>query len=188
MHYYEIVQLGPEITLLGRFLLTREKGEQAYPLLRTRLLMVPGRQALVLVFPKAQVVDASFADETLIRLAEELATGNLGERGLLLAGLTDDSQHNIQAVIRLRHLKIAFLFIQPDASVTILGPLEQGLRDAFECVTQHPRLTAPMLAESLHIAVNSASNRLKHLYDQHLIRRDAQISNKGLEYVYSLWQ
>ncbi len=49
-------------------------------------------------------------------------------------------------------------------------------------------LTAPELAAERDIALNSANNRLKRLYDQHLIQREHEVSEKGLIYIYQFWQ
>src|SRR6266566_4905536 len=160
-----MIQLGPEIVLLDRLFLTREKGELAY-----------------------QLVDASFADETIVRLGEELVAGIYGDRGLLLEGLTENSQHNLNAVIRLRHLKLAFLHVQSGNAEHVLGQLEPSLKETLALVARHGHLTAPALAGILDIAVNGASNRLKRLYDLHLVRREFEVSSQGLEYIYSCWQ
>ena len=49
------------------------------------------------------------------------------------------------------------------------------------------RLTAPELADMLKLAINSASNRLKRLWVQRLVRRDYEISESGLQYIYYCW-
>ena len=180
MHRYEMSQLGPDIVLLDHLFLTREKGELAYPYLRKQLQAVAEGQALLLVFPDGQLVDASFADETIIRLGEELCAGLYGSRGLFLEDLTDNSQRNINAVIRLRHVKLAFLHIQPGGKQQILGLLEPSLQETHELVAHHGRLNAPTLAGKLGSAVNSASNRLKRLYDLHLVYREGEVSSQGL--------
>jgi hypothetical protein len=188
MRQYEMSQLGPEVVLLDHLFLTREKGEMAYPFLKEQLQATAEGQALVLVFPAGQLVDASFADETIIRLGEELIAGSYGGRGLYLEGLTDNSQRNINAVIRLRHVKLAFLHLRPDNTWQILGQLEPSLQETLELVAKRGRLTAPTLAGMLDFAVNSASNRLKRLFDLHLVYREFEVSSQGLEYIYLCWQ
>ncbi len=188
MRRYEMAQLGSGIVLLDRLFLTREKGELAYQVMREQLQALPEGQALVLLFPADQLMDASFADETIVRLGEELVAGMYGDRGLVLEGLTGNSQHNLNAVIRLRHLKLAFLHVRSGEAEHILGQLEPSLKETLALVAQHGHLTAPALAGILDIAVNGASNRLKRLYDLHLVRRASEVSSQGLEYIYSCWQ
>jgi predicted transcriptional regulator len=38
------------------------------------------------------------------------------------------------------------------------------------------------------LAINTASNRLKRLYDRRLVRREYEVSAKGLQYYYYFWQ
>ncbi len=205
MQYCNILDLGSDYHLLKRLFLTREKGEQAYGPLKICLQRVPEGQALTLVFPPDQVMDGSFADASIIRLGEELVAGAFGERGLLLQGLTENSIRNLEGIIHLRHrktddtnqsseeaapyrhLKLAFLLVEPAGSWRCVGQLETSLRQTLDIVAVHDRLTAPQLAEMLDLEVNTASNRLKRLHDQRLIRREYEVSEKGLQYLYSFW-
>jgi hypothetical protein len=188
MNRYDMSQLSSELGLPERFFVTREHGERAYHLLRTHLQMIPEGQGLVLTFPAAQLIDASFADETIIRLGEEIIAGQFGNRCLLLEGLTEDSIKNIKVIIGFRHLKLAFLLIEPSGEWRYIGQLEPSLAEALELVARYGRLTAPELSELLNLAVNTASNRLKRLYDRRLVRREYEISQKGLQYIYYFWQ
>jgi predicted transcriptional regulator len=188
MERYDMATLGSELGLSKRLFLTREKGEQAYQLLKERLQEVSEGQGLVLVFPSEQLVDASFADESIIRLGEEIVGDKFGERCILLEGLTEDSIKNIDAVIGLRRLKLAFLAVEPSNAWQCIGQLEPSLKEVLKLMARHHRLTAPGLADLLELAINTASNRLKRLYDRRLIRREYEISEKGLQYIYYFWQ
>lgn len=188
MKRYEMRQLAQVLGLQDRYFLTRETGEEAYELLRDQLEAVPDGEPLVLRFPANQVMDASFADETIIRLGEELRDGRYGKRCLLLEGLTPDSITNIKAAIELDRTKVAFLVIEFDEAWEVIGSLAASLRETLNLVAEHGPITAPDLAKILNVAVNTASTRLKRLYDQRLIRREHEISEEGLQYIYSFWQ
>lgn len=187
MPWYDMARLAGDIGLVGRYYVTREKGELAYRLLAAKLTAIPEGQALGLVFPAGQLMDASFADETIVRLGEEVVGGLFGDRGLVLDGLTDDSIKNLNAVIRLRGVKLAFLTVEATGRERVVGQLEPTLKETFDLVAQGGPLTAPRLGASLGMAVNTASNRLKRLYDLRLIRRHYEVTKKGLEYIYSPW-
>jgi hypothetical protein len=180
--------LASAVGLPTRYFLTREKGEEAYWLLEERLRTTPERCALVLVFPPDQVVDASFADESLIRLGERLAAGDLGERVALLEGLTDDSAHNLEAVIRLRRTKLVFLLVDREGGWRHVGPLEPSLEEALALASQQQEITAPNLARELQLALNTANNRLKRLHALRLLWREHEVSEKGLRYIYHFWR
>jgi hypothetical protein len=172
----------------GRFYLTREGGEEAYQLLERRLRETPEPCALVLAFPPGQVMDASFADESLMRLGEGLAAGKFGERATLLEGLTEDSLHNLEAVIRLRRAKLVFLLVDPDGGWRYAGPLEPSLSEALVLAASRGMITAPELARELHLALNTANNRLKRLHDLRLLWREHEVSERGLRYIYHFWR
>lgn len=186
--YYDMATLASAVGLPTRYFLTREKGEEAYWLLEERLRTTPERCALVLVFPPDQVVDASFADESLIRLGERLAAGDLGERVALLEGLTDDSAHNLEAVIRLRRTKLVFLLVDREGGWRHVGPLEPSLEEALALASQQQEITAPNLARELQLALNTANNRLKRLHALRLLWREHEVSEKGLRYIYHFWR
>lgn len=188
MDRYDMTKLSECLGLGERLYLTRENGERAYAILKQHLQDQPNGAAVVLVFPEGQLVDASFADETVIRLGEELMNGQLGDRALLLQGLTDDSIKNIEAVIGLRRLKLGFLAVEVTGQWRCIGQLDPSLREVLDLLANLDQLTAPQLADLMKLAVNTASNRLKRLYDRRLVRREYEVSTKGLQYFYYFWQ
>ncbi len=185
---YEMAELARAIGLPERYFLTRERGEEAYRVLKERLWQTPERCALVLAFPPGQVVDASFADESLVRLGEELVAGEFGERVVLLEGLTDDSVRNLEAIIRFRRAKLVFLLVEPGGGWGHVGPLEPSLLEAFRLAARWRRITAPDLARELQLALNTANNRLKRLHALRLLWREHEVSEKGLKYIYHFWR
>lgn len=188
MGRYEMSVLAEEFGLPAGFFVTREMGERAYRALGERLREVPEGLPLVVVFPRDQLIDASFADEALIRLGEEVVAREYGERAALLEGLSEDSIHNIEAVIRLRGGKLVFLSVDSRGGWRVIGPLEPSLSETLKLVGEHERLTAPELARMLGLAVNTASNRLKRLHGKRLVRREYEVSERGLQYIYRFWQ
>lgn len=186
---YEAVQLAREIGLTSsRLFLTRPNGEKAYEVLKRRLLEVPDGDALVLVFPATQLVDGSFADETVVQLGLEVLRGDFGERCLLLEGLTRDSIKNVNAVISLRKHKLPLLSAESSGEWQVLGRLEEHLLETLKLVAERGRLTAAELMQIFNLAVNTASTRLKRLHNLHLVRREYEVSERGLQYIYYFWR
>lgn len=186
---FEMTQLAGRIGLTksGLFI-TRPKGEKAYELLKEELLNVPDGDALVLSFPPNQLVDASFADETAVKLGQETLRGDYGDRSLLLEGLTRDSLKNVRAAISLQKLKLPLLAVEKSGEWQVAGHLEEHLLDTLKLVAERGRLTAAELTSILGLAVNTASTRLKRLHNMHLVRREHEISDKGLQYIYYFWR
>jgi hypothetical protein len=183
-----MAELSSMLGLPERYFLTREKGEEAYRLLEGHLGQLPERCALILSFPPEQVVDASFADEFVIRLGEKLVGGEFGERAALLEGLTEDSIHNLEAVIRLRRAKLVFLLVDPEGGWRHAGPLEPSLLEALALTASRGTITAPELARELRLALNTANNRLKRLHALRLLWREHEVSERGLRYIYHFWE
>src|SRR5690606_29674489 len=109
-------------------------------------------------------------------LGQAIVGGQYGRRRILLEGLTQDSIDNINAAIRLQRLKLAFLAIDSEGWWEVVGHLEESLREVLAMLAKRPSLTAPELADEKELALNSANNRLKRLFDQHLIRREYEVS------------
>ena len=181
-------KLGVSIGIKGRNYLTRDKGEEAYSLLREKMLMTPEGEALVLVFPSEQLVDSSFADESIIRLGEQVLSGMYGERTVVLEGLTEDSMKNFRAVLKLRGIKLPLLTVESSREWQVLGSLEENLYEALRVVHKRSLLTASELSSILGLAVNAASTKLKRLHNLHLLRRESEVSERGLQYIYHFWE
>ncbi len=187
MQRYEMGTLAADLGLHPGLFLTREHGEQAYLRLKQVVEQLPEGESLLLDFPPQQLIDGSFADETLVRLGEELMSEEFGNRAILLQGLTADSITNIESVIGFRRLKLGFLAVEPEGQWQVIGQLDPSLREMLAILAQQSSLTAPDLVEKYDLAINTASNRLKRLFDRRLIRREYEVSAKGLQYYYYFW-
>lgn len=185
---YDMARLARQIGVRGQNYLTRDKGEQAYELIKEQLRATPEGQPLVLVFPPAQLVDSSFADESVVRLGEEVKRGEHGERCVLLEGLTADSIKNFEGVLSLRGIKLPLLAVRATGEWRVLGGLEDSLLETLNLVHEHGRLTASEMVSQLGMAVNAASTRLKRLHDLRLVRREYEVSERGLQYIYYFWR
>lgn len=183
-----MAKLARRIGVRGGNFLTRDMGEKAYEVLSEELRATPDGEPLVLVFPPEQLVDSSFADESAVRLGEEILKGEHGERCILLEGLTKDSVKNFRAVLSLRGIKLPLLAVEATGEWQILGSLEENLAETLTLVHQHRRLTASDLVSRLGLIVNTASTRLKRLHNLHLVRREFEVSERGLQYIYFFWQ
>lgn len=186
---FEMSQLSSRIGLTKPWLfITRPKGEKAYEILKEELKRVPEGEALVLSFPPNQLVDASFADETAVKLGQETLGDEYGDRAVLLEGLTKDSIKNVRAAISLQKLKLPLLAVERSGEWQVVGHLEEHLLETLKLVAERGRLTAAELTSILDMAVNTASTRLKRLHNMHLVRREHEITDKGLQYIYYFWR
>lgn len=187
MAHFDMAELARQIGINHGHFLTRDKGELAYEYIKRELRLTPEGEPLVLQFPPEQVVDSSFADEVAVRLGDEILKGKHGDRCLLLRGLTPDSVKNFEAVLSLRRIKLPLLAFDLGGKWRVVGNLEESLRETLELISKTGRLTASDLVSRLGLAVNTASTRLKRLHNLHLVRREHEISDRGLQYIYYFW-
>lgn len=181
-------EIAEELHLLGnRYFLTREKGNAAFERIEQKLLAIPDGCALMLCFPPEQVIDASFADSTVAKILEGLGQGKYHNRTILLYGLSSDSVFNIDRTLNMSKSKLAVIIVENNSQWMVVGKVEKSLQETLQLLAKHQHLTAPDLVDILNVAVNTASNRLKRLHDLRLVRREFEISDAGLVYIYYFW-
>ena len=166
-------------------LVTRSLGIQAYEHLNAALANIDEGEVLILDFQNIRVMGSSFAGASLIRLLRELVKGEFGEKYILLKNVSPSTMENIDVTIKGHGHKIAVEVINGQEGATILGRLEANLRETLSLVHQYSSLTARDVAnKNSGMAINTASTRLKKLFDLHLIRRVEEIGQTGRQHIY----
>ncbi len=188
LHEQQITDLAQQAEIDEHYLLDRENGERMLPVLREHLNNISLGEPLILCFAPQTRTDASFADAAFVSLALEVVEGKFGDRAVLLKDLSPNLIFNIEGAIEKRDLKLAMLAVFSDGTWSCIGHLEQNLRDTLNEVAEHDGLGASDLVTLFDLAINTASNRLKKLHDQHLVRRQAQSTEKGLQFTYYFWK
>jgi DNA-binding transcriptional ArsR family regulator len=170
------------------FFIGRKAGERAYHALKPKLLETPEGSPLVIKFSPSQLIDVSYADESLVRIGKEILSGDYGERCLLLKGLSDASVTNLNAAIIWRKLRLVFLAVEPTGQWKHIGQLGSHHLETLEFVAMKGSMTVGEVVKKYKLQINTASNRLKRLYDLRLLRREGEITNNGWFYTYYFWQ
>jgi len=166
----------------------RRKGKAAYEIWSKSLLEKEQGQPLWLTFPEDQLVDPSFAEESIIKLGREIVNKEFGKKCLRLQGLTDDSITNINAIIKWHAHNVVFIAGRSRKEWQVIGhPLGKELSKIFELVKEQGSITSSAVASSSKIAINAASNQLHRLYNLRLLWRKKETFERGVEYVYSIW-
>jgi hypothetical protein len=138
-------------------------------------------------FSGIDLCDASFVDEMLIEVQlylRKLSTGII----MFISNMNDSTMDNLRAALALRELngeRIPIL-IQKGKSFSYVGSLEPVLDETIKQLMKNPQITARDLALADKININSASNKLKKLYDYRLIVRNEVVDQTGRQYIYSL--
>ena len=138
-------------------------------------------------FTGIEMCDVSFADEFIINLQKHLV--EIDNTVLRIVHVKEYVQENIEGALMLRNkkdrTKLNLLLFVHD-SYSILGDIEKNLLDTFSLFSIFEHISARELAEQFSIEVNSASNRLKKLYDLRLLLRSEVIDSNGRKHIYYL--
>jgi len=148
---------------------TRLEGKSAREELLAALesILEPGR--LIVSLDGLEVLSGSFADETIALSCARLATGEYGDRYLIVRSpileIAEDLSHKLER----RHLAMLCLL---DDRWDVLGQLAAPMRETLALVIKHKETTAKELAGILGIRHNACLHRVGRLADLRLIRRE----------------
>ena len=130
--------------------------------------------------------DASFADEFVINLQKHIA--KYKNVVLRLSHCNEAIIENLQGALLIRNEmdneKTNILYY--DSSYKFLIKQEPNLQNTFDFVQSHKEVSARDIAEYFGIEINSASNRLKKLYDSNKLFRREIKDEKGRQHLYFL--
>jgi predicted transcriptional regulator len=185
MKRFELTGLFALLGIPGPDLLLRSYGQRAFPTLEHALKEIPSGQTLVLDFVGVSVMDTSFADETVLELALGLSQGKYGDRWMVLEEPSPATIDNLEGTIARRKAKVALL-IRKQGQVQLIGHVEPNLIEAWQLVCERTELTARELADQLGLEINTASMRLRKLYDARLLARCEEITFEGRQHIYML--
>lgn len=181
--HYPLRSLFALLHLRGEDLLLREVGERAFPHLKAALSSVPIGHALWLDSGGVRVMDTSFLDETVVELMHGLVAGEYGDRYLILREPSAATVDNLEGTMARRGEKMAVL-VQRGDEIEVVGHVEPNLLETWSRARHQGALTARELADALGSAINTASMRLRKLYDAHLLSRIEELTPDGHQHVY----
>src|SRR5258708_9949004 len=185
MQRFEMKQLFDVLDIPGPDLLLRDYGRRAFPLLEEKLWEVPLGHALILSFEGVSVMDTSFADETVLALDRGRSDNKYGERLLILETPSSATLDNVEGTIARRKAKVA-LVVRARNTMRLVGHVEPNLQETWELIREKGALTARELADTLKLEINTASMRLRKLYDAHLLVRREEVTSSGRQHFYGL--
>ena len=114
-----------------------------------------------------------------------LAQGKYGDRWMVLAEPSPATIDNLEGTIARRRAKVALL-IRKEGQMRLIGHVEPNLIEAWQLVYERSELTARELADQLGLEINTASMRLRKLYDARLLARREEITPGGRQHIYML--
>ncbi|MBE0338712.1 helix-turn-helix transcriptional regulator [Paenibacillus sp. 23TSA30-6] len=146
-------------------------------------------------FKGIEICDISVVDEVVLEIMLHLRN-NRTNSVIYLSNIYDYVYDNIEAAQLLKEkklslqakekIKLPLLVYNQIKGLEILGDVETVLEEAFDIIKSNRVVTAREISGLKGIAINSASNRLKKLYDYGLVFRNSSYDESGKYYEYIL--
>ena len=173
---------------LDMVLTFRPLGKQAKEIIISKISELSSGDSINLDFHNIVLSDVSFDDEVAIEV--QLYIRKRDNLLLFISNLAKDVYENLEAALALREHKykqrIQILNKTDDkfGLYSYIGSLEHNLHETFDLLKNGRQMTARDVADEFNIEINSASNRLKKLYDAGLLLRREQIDTNGKSHIY----
>ena len=148
---------------------TRLEGKSAREELLAALESIPEPGRLIVSLDEVEVLSGSFADETIALSCARLATGEYGDRYLVVQSPSLEIAEDLSHKLERRHLAMLCLL---DDRWDVLGQLAAPMRETLALVIKHKETTPKELAGILDIRHNPCLHRVGRLADLRLIRRE----------------
>ena len=162
----------------GRLLVTRKAGRAVRAALEETLSELPEGGVLYVDTRSAELMDYSFADETLGILVSRVASGEYGERHLVLVEEDRDLLENVEASLRQRSLAM-ILVNEVGAEPGLVGKIPEHLVETLQAIQESGSITNADLAKKLGLNHTACNNRATRLAKLGLIHRKVETAAPG---------
>src|SRR5512147_2655111 len=174
--------LREELKYGSNNLVTRPSGQAIRERIERDIEKEPEGAVIALDFSKIGVIDYSCADEVVAKLVSRLLAGEYGDKYLLLSGLNDNQRENIEVALERKDLAVTAEM--RDGTRTVLGTLNNYLKDTLDLVVKKKKLTSKDLADVRKLEANTSGTRLLNLHKKRLVRRAEEVKTDGKILVY----
>ncbi len=186
MYSFNLLSLAHQVSLED-ILTYRPKAREIYDYVVEQPGMLLVGDIIKFSFQGVTTCAVSFVDELFINLQKILSAH--GNALMLLVDMSEEVLADIEGALALRNEKDNSrlnLLCYYDSKFIVLGKLENNLQETFKVVTSHEETSARDIAHEFGIEINSASNRLKKLYDLRLLLRRETKDENGRQHLYFL--
>ena len=162
----------------GKLMVTRSTGRAIREALEETLAALPKGGTLYVDTRGVELMDYSFADEALGILASRAASGEYGDRHLVLVEEDRDLLENVEASLRQRSLAM----IRVDeigGEPSIVGEVPDHLVATLQAIYDAGSITNAALAAKLNLNHTACNNRATRLAKLGLIHRRIETAAPG---------
>jgi hypothetical protein len=162
----------------GKLMVTRSTGRAVREALEAALAELPKGGTLYVDTRGVELMDYSFADEALGILASRAASGEYGDRHLVLVEGDRDLLENVEASLRQRSL--AFIRVdEVGGEPSIVGEVPDHLIETLQAIYDAGSITNAALAAKLGLNHTACNNRATRLARLGLIHRKVETAAPG---------
>lgn len=176
------ILLKEELGNGSKDLVTRPSGQAVRERIERDIEKEPEGTVIALDFSHIGVIDYSCADEIVAKLVSRLLSGEYGDRYLVLAGLNENQQENIEVALERKSLPV--VAETREGKRIVLGNLNNYLKDTLDFISVNKKASAKDLAEARKLEPNTSGTRLLNLYKKRLVKRVEVKGGDGTLWVY----
>jgi hypothetical protein len=175
---YDVAAEGEAAGVGGRLMFTRGTGRKVREALGKALEELPAGGVLYVDTRGVELMDYSFADEALGILASRVASGEYGDRRVVLVEEDRELLENVEASLRQRGL--AMLRVEEvGGEVNVVGEVPEHLVETLEAINAAGSISNSELAERLGLNHTACNNRATRLVKLGLIQRRKNTAAPG---------
>src|SRR5574337_1045577 len=182
MKYDLYTLLKEELGNGSKDLVTRPSGQAVRERIERDIEKESGGSVVALDFSDIGVIDYSCADEIVAKLVSRLLAGEYDDRYLVLTGLNENQQENIEVALERKGLSV--MAETRSGRRILMGNLNNYLKDTLEFIAEKKRVTAKELAEARKLEANTSGTRLLNLFKKRLVKRTEVRGGEGALWVY----
>lgn len=163
-------------------LVTRPSGQAIRERIEKEIMNEDEGGVIALDFSGIGIIDYSCADEIVAKLISRLLSNEYGDKYILLTGLNDNQQENIEVALERKDL--AVIAEKREGGKFLLGSLNNYLRETLEIIVRNGRTTARELADMIKIEANTSGTRLLNLFKKRLVMRRDEMKDGSRVWIY----
>lgn len=167
-------------------LVLRPKAAQMFELSKTKIGQILYGDVVECDLNGVLDCSSSFVDEFII--GWQRIVNQVENAMLILVNATSDVQYTIEAALnqrnKLSNESIVLVIYSENGYEALGNRIEKNVREVFALLAEGSRITARLIADKFGLELNSAGNRLKKLYDAHMVMRSEQGIDAGGKFEY----
>ena len=182
----DIASLSKTVGLNDGVLVLRPAARKMFEISQTIAKKIISDDVIVCDLQGIADCSSSFVDEFIIGWQRSICM--MRNIMFVLINMNEDVQYTVEAALNQRNRisnESLSLVVYENGHFSVLGnKLEKNALQVFELMAEGKHITAREVADRFGLELNSAGNRLKKLFDAHVVMRAEQSADVGGKFEY----